>query len=158
MKNFDTARRSRQVRPASERTFVLCDQQFVVRATVPANVMVKLDEITGGGVSPGRILGIVSEVVDDMVEPPGGEVWRALVDRGADDDPLTLGDVMEVLGWLVENETAIPTVEPSPSGDGSANPATGEPSMDGAPSPALTPPNSPVDVFSGQPTPTSPPV
>lgn len=156
MKNFDPARRARSTRPAAERTFMLGGETFIVRQRVPANVMTQLDEISGGGVSPGQVLEIIAGVVDDMVEPPGGDKWLELVARGGEDDPLTLADVMEVVSWLVENETNIPTSEPLPSGNGSENPTTGEPSTDGSLSPASTPTISPVDVFSGQPTPTSP--
>ncbi|HXJ30194.1 MAG TPA: hypothetical protein VNG35_06125 [Gemmatimonadales bacterium] len=153
MKNFDHDRQRRATRPASERTFVLGGETFMLRARVPANVMTQLDEITSGQVSPGRVLDIVTGVVTDMVEPPGGEKWRELVARGAEEDPLTLADVIDVVQWLIENETNIPTSEPSPSGDGSVNPVPGAPLTDASPSPALTPTNSPVDVFSGQPTP-----
>lgn len=153
MKNFDTARAARGIRPAAERTFVLGGETFVIRARVPANVMTQLDAISGGGVSPGEVLGIVSSVVTDMVEPPGGDTWEQLVARGGDDDPLTLADVIDVVQWLIENETSIPTLEPSPSGDGSQSPAPGAPSTDGSPSPASIQPISPSDDFSVQPTP-----
>jgi hypothetical protein len=153
MKNFDTARSERAIRPAADRTFVLGGETFVIRPRVPANVMTQLDVIGGGDVSPGQVLNIVSSVVTDMVEPPGGDTWQQLVARGADEDPLTLQDVVEVVQWLIENETSIPTSEPSPSGDGSANPAPGAPSTDASPSPVSIQPISPSDDFSAQPTP-----
>jgi len=154
MKNFDTARKLRGSRPAADRTFVIGGQSFVRRVNVPADVMTVLDPLSGGGVAAGEVLRIVDGLIGELVEPPGAGQWGQLRARGADEDPLTLADVMAVIQWLIEEETTVPTSEPSPSGDGSASLAPGAPSTGTAPSVASILPISPSDDFSAQRTPT----
>lgn len=127
MKDFDIARSQRSIRPAAERTFKLGGEIFVRRASVPAEVMVRLDEINSG-TSAGKVITVISDVIGEMCEAGAIEKWAALRARKADEDPLTMPDCIAVLNWLIEEETAIPTSEPSPSGDGSGNPASGDPS------------------------------
>lgn len=124
MKNFDVARQARSIRPAKDRTFILGGETFIRRAAVPAEVMVDLDEISGG-TSAGRVLEIVSGVIGEMCEDGAVEKWAALRARKGHEDPLTLADVIEVVQWLIAEETEIPTSEPAPSGNGSLPPASG---------------------------------
>lgn len=154
MKNFDVARQARSIRSRDERSFVLGGLTFVRRPSVPAEVMVDLDEISSG-TSAGRVLEIVSGVIAEMCEAPAAEQWAALRERKADSDPLTLADVIAVVQWLIAEETEIPTSEPSPSGDGSLTPARGDGSTATAPSEASIHPISPVEGFSVQGTPGS---
>lgn len=154
MKNFDVARQARSIRSRDSRSFLLGGVTFVRRASVPAEVMVDLDEISSG-TSAGRVLEIVSGVIAEMCEPPATEQWAALRARKADADPLTLADVIEVVQWLIAEETEIPTSEPSPSGDGSQTPAPGAASTATSPSAASIHPISPVEGFSVQATPGS---
>lgn len=144
MKNFDIERQARSIRPAADRTFLLGGETFIRRASVPAEVMVDLDEI-GAGTSAGRVLEIVSGVVGEMCEPPAIEKWAALRARKGDQDPLTIGDVMMVVQWLIAEETELPTSEPAPSGNGSLTPSPGDDSTAPAPSAASIHPISAAD-------------
>lgn len=155
MKNFDTARKQRSIQPAADRTFVIGGEAFVKRPAVPVWVMERLDEISAGS-SVTRIRAIIADVLGDVLA--GGQQdlarWEALLERDADHDPVNAADLIEVVQWIIQQETTFPTLEPSASGDGSAAPTSGESSTDGSPFAASIQPISPSGDFSVQATPT----
>jgi hypothetical protein len=149
--NFDTARQARaEAARAAPRTFQIGGETFVRRDSVRPEVLTAWEAVTPE-TPASETLEIVDTLVGEFLIGDGHSRWLALRQRY--DDPITLSDMMEVVVWLVQEETTFPTTEPSPSSDGSGGPTTGGSSTDAAPSAGLTPVPSLSDVSSEPPTP-----
>jgi hypothetical protein len=144
VQNFDTARHERaEAARAAPRTFIIGGETFIRKPDVRPEVLTSWEAVTAE-TPASETLQIVDDLIGEFVTGDGASRWRKL--RARYDDPITLADMMEVVMWLVQEETTFPTSEPSPSADGSENPPTGESSTADAPSAAPMPGGFPSDV------------
>lgn len=141
MKNFDESRyQERSTRPASERTFVIGGQSFLLRSAVRPEVLARLDEVDME--APGQVIAAVDSIIVDCLTEADREKWRQV--RTTDDEAtlISLQDLTELLQWVMGALSGRPTERPSDSSDGSA--PTGmfstvvSPSTEPTPSPMIS--------------------
>ena len=150
MQNFDIARQQRaEAARAAPRTFQIGGETFVRKASVRPEVLTAWEGVTPE-TPASETLTIVDDLIGEFLVGDGHSRWAALRERY--DDPITLGDMMDVVAWLIEEETSFPTTEPSPSLDGSGTATTGGSSVGGSPSAAPMLPASPSAVSAEPPT------
>jgi hypothetical protein len=125
VKNFDESRHQRSIVPAADRTFVLCGEAFVTRASVRPDVLTAYDEINEATTIT-RTLEIVDEVIIAFLDKGANAVERYKKIRTNDEDPVTMSDLLDLVQWLIEVQTNRPTgppvdssSPPSPSGTSS---------------------------------------
>lgn len=133
MKDFDTAR---QERAQADRGFLIGGEQFIRRASVRPEATKPWEDVDLT-TSHDATLAAIDETVTNMIEPGAkGEAhkrWAKLRER--EDDAISLGDLLDLVQWLVQEQAARPTVPPSNSSDepedsgtsstgGSSSPAT----------------------------------
>ena len=148
MHNFDTKRAERS--QAEPRSFQIGGETFIRKHSVRPEVMTAWEAVTPE-TPASETLQIVDDLIGEFLIGDGHSRWRQLRERY--DDPITLEDMMEVVAWLVSEETGFPTTEPSPSSNGSDGPTTGGSSTDGSPSLEATPIPSHLGGSFGPPTP-----
>lgn len=132
MKNFDEARLERAER---DRTFVIGGQELVRRVGVRPDDILHWNQATGGEIVPTEQewIEIYDETVIALLEPGMEEKWAAV--RSITDNPLTVHDLLELIGYLLSEETGRPTGQPSDSSAGRKS--TGTISTEDSGSPAL---------------------
>lgn len=132
MKNFDDHRRARAT--AEEREFKIGGEQFRCKAAVRPETIAPFDDIQDE--TPVlETLALVDSIVVGMLEPDDDAELRYRALRAREADPLTVDDLLELVGWMIEKVTGRPTVLP---GGSSAGPGTtGTNSTEGSSSPEL---------------------
>lgn len=137
MRNFAEEQRAK-IRPESERTFVLPgdpqDETFVLRPSIPPDVMAVWDEV-GPGTPSRDVFAAIDHIVTGSLHAEDRDRYLALRANGDAEDVANLGTLFEVVKWIIETETSFPTPGASPSGDGSSNPTNGASSTAAVPSP-----------------------
>jgi hypothetical protein len=140
-KNLDVERR-RRLRPAEDRTFVLSDQTFMVKASIHPNVLAQLDSLDLD--QPQGALGAIDGVIKSCLVKGDRAKWDAVRAIGAtdadDDDPntVTLADMNSVVEFIVELITGRPFGSSSGSSPGlgtTGTTSTGDSSSLAAPTP-----------------------
>lgn len=129
MKNFDESRTERRAHGID---FQIGGENFKTSQGGNPNDLVPLVTSVPGE-SLGDVLGQLDQAILSMVsdENDGHARWRSL--RARADDPISLSDMRELVEWLIEQQTARPTVPP---GDSSTPPSeTGTASTDDSSSP-----------------------
>lgn len=128
MKDFDADRRA-GIKPASERTFQLGGEVFVLKATAHPSVMARFDQVDTD--KPGETINLIDETIEDLLVAPGPELWRKV--RAVKADPgevsdgrftITLEDMNGLVEWMLEVLSDRPTERPAPSSDGPPTPGT----------------------------------
>lgn len=124
MKDFDATRRA-AILPASERTFKLGGEVFLLKAVVHPSVLVAFDETDGD--KPQESVELIDGLVEKLLAPPGPEKWRRIRAVEAEPDDTTDGaytvgllELGEVVEWMIGVLTQRPTERPSVSSDGPA--------------------------------------
>lgn len=124
MQDFDTARDERL---KADRSFKIGGETFTHRAAVaPEEIMGwnDLTEGTAGADTPGSgWLKALDETVLVILEPGQEELWAKVRDPKLQPQPLSVGDLVKVMEWLIEKVVATPTSEPAASGRGRARTA-----------------------------------
>lgn len=111
-KDFDAARRERA---AADRSFRLGGEVFVRKTGVRPEVLADYEKIETSG-SAANTLAEIDKIVLQMTEDVDDGHARYTALRARDDDPVTLYDMTELVGWLIEEETGRrPTQPPSSS-------------------------------------------
>jgi hypothetical protein len=118
VKDFDEARTARQAR---ERTFRIAGREFAYRASVAPERLIAWDQ--RGDAAGQDFLDIIDETVVAFLEPGEEASWREVRDPGAA-NPLNIGDIVDVIQWLFEEQVARPTGPPSGSTNGHASTVT----------------------------------
>ncbi len=135
-KNFDESHREKR-RTRDQRTFILREQEFVVKPGVRPEDLSSFDELTALGDDPPivQMMGLIDTLFKTLIEPGRESAYDAIraVDHG--DDVLTADELREVIEWMIEVSTDRPTGRPSASTDGPGH--TGAGSTDDSSSPAL---------------------
>lgn len=113
MKNFDEARAARA---SSPRDFQIGGEVFVWKASVRPEATKPWEDVTG--MTPqAEVLGAIDQTVKNLIEPGvKGEAhkrWDTL--RQREDDALSLGDLIGLITWLIEEQANRPTVPSSGS-------------------------------------------
>ncbi len=128
-KDFDSERRERHAqreRGLGDRTFVLSGQTFKWRANASYTALERLasaDEKDGA-----ELVRAMESAMVDMVEEEQQEKFlEVLHDK---DDPYTFADLNSIASWLVEEQVKRPTIAPSSSTGGDADPKTTTSSKD----------------------------
>lgn len=113
MKDFDTARAARTL---ADRGFQIGGEQFVRRASVRPEATKPWEDVDLT-TSHEATLAAIDETVTNMIEPGKAKEAhkRWLVLRQRDDDAISLGDLLDLVQWLVSEQAARPTVPPSNS-------------------------------------------
>lgn len=132
MKNFDEAR---EARAKEDRSFQLGGEVFTRKVGIRPEVLSPYENLSDDTPAT-EALATIDMIVLDMIED-GGEGQDACVRykalRAREDDPVTLGDLTDLVEWLVESATSRPTSRQSGSMRGPA--ATGTISTEGSSSP-----------------------
>ena len=107
----------RQARVARLRTFRIGGEQFTVRASVRPEALLDWESV-GGDTSAEETLRVIDSTILALVENENGQAgaherWQAL--RTREDDAVSLEDLLDVMAWLMEQQTGRPTVQPSDS-------------------------------------------
>lgn len=129
MKDFDEVREARR---NADRTFQIGGELFVRKVGVKPEVIAAYDQINMG-MGASETLEMIDQVVLDMIDNDGtatadgdtivrvGEDGHARYTalREREEDPLSLADMQDLVGWLIEEETSrTPTQQLSPSPPG----------------------------------------
>lgn len=134
MKDFDVARAKRK-RSEEERTFKIAGETFVLKNGVRPEALAGFDEINEN--SPiADSMGAWDTLFLEMVEDSDDAHERYRQIRSDSVDPLTIEDLEDMVGWMMEQVTGRPTG--SPSGSTAGREETGTTSMDDSSSPVLT--------------------
>jgi len=126
VKDFDVLRKQRE---AQDRMFQIGGETFVRRASVRPEAVEPWESVgSNPDITSGDVIARMDETVINLIEPgPKGEAhkrWKAL--RAREDDAVNLGDMIDVITWLVEEQSARPTQSPGSF--------SGEPDTTGTPS------------------------
>ncbi len=109
VKNFDLERAKRA---SQNRQFKIGGVTLTRRASVRPEAMMEWEAVTPL-TPPADVIAAIDNTIVAMVENGGHKAWKAL--RAREDDAVTLGDMLEVMQWLVEEQSGRPTLPPSPS-------------------------------------------
>lgn len=133
MKNFDE---QRALRLKADRGFQIGGEQFVRRASVRPEAVEPWERVgSDPDLTSKDVLGAMDETIINLIEPgTKGEAHRRWVKlRGREADAINLGDLIDLVTWLIEEQAQRPTL---PSSNSSPEPGTtGTPSTDGSSSP-----------------------
>lgn len=126
MKNFDEARRARHAENAErfgEHPFEFAGETFYVRPNVDYDVIqsvAALTEETDGS----RVISTVANAVISLIDPRDGAHERFHTARKNHELPVTFEDLMELLNWLIEEQTSRPPTQAESSSGGSTENGT----------------------------------
>jgi hypothetical protein len=125
MKDFDEVRAQRA---AEDRSFQLGGETFAYRVNVRPETLLAFEVIDETDDSEEK-LALLDRAILSLIEPDGDapERWRQLRER--EEDAVSLRDLRDVAGWLVEQASGRPLAPPSPSTPG---PVAMRPSSTGA--------------------------
>lgn len=114
MHNFDEAR---DVRMQGERSFQIGGQQFTYKPAVSPESLIPWADMTADTPEVEAIR-IIDETVLAFLDP--GQEGKWLLARDPDSaNPLTADDIIELIKWLVTEQSGRPTSPPSDSSNGS---------------------------------------
>lgn len=115
MRNFDDARAQRA---QADRGFQIGGEQFLRRSSVRPEATEAWEAVNLNSTQK-ETLAAIDETICNLVEPgKGGEAhkrWMKL--RQREEDAVSLGDMLEIVQWLVEEQAQRPTEPPSSSFD-----------------------------------------
>jgi hypothetical protein len=120
MRDFDEARKRRQDK---DRSFKIGGETFVMKPGVRPEALADYEKI-GPDSTPTETLAIIDGIVLSMIDGADGGHDRYVKVRESEDDPVTLGDMQELVEWLMEEQTARPTELAPASGGGRRRTAT----------------------------------
>lgn len=131
MKNFDE---QRALRAQADRGFVIGGEEFLRRTSVRPEATEPWENVTIDSTQK-ETLAAIDETVCNLIEPgeksEAHKRWMKL--RLREDDAVSLGDMLELIQWLVAEQTQRPTEPPSNFSDEPEE--TGTPSTGGSSSP-----------------------
>ncbi len=139
MKNFDEARAAKRA-SEDDRTFQLGGETFVALPSVHPDVLAAYDKIKPE-TSITETMEVVDEVIIQLIDPRDDSAGRYTSIRANKTDPLSVDDLLELVKWLMAQQTGRPTGQSSDSGSGLTSTETS--STDDFSSP-VTPTASPV--------------
>ncbi len=123
MKDFDLARSERAL---ADRGFQIGGEKFVRRASVRPEATKPWEDVNLE-TSHEATLAAIDETVTNMIEPGARKEahkrWALLRER--DDDAISLGDLLDLVQWLISEQAARPTLPPSSFSDEPAASGTG---------------------------------
>lgn len=119
MQDFDTAR---DLRLQQDRTFRLGGQTFTHRPSVAPEVIASWEDAQTQGVSAAEMVVLVDKVIGQILEPGQEELWRQVRDPDVA-NPVSTGDMAQVMEWLVERVSGHPS-EPSSASSSTAGSTT----------------------------------
>lgn len=113
MKNFDEQRAARAL---ADRGFQIGGETFTRKASVRPEATEPWEAITLESTSK-ETLANIDETVCNMIEPgvKGADHKRWLELRKREEDAVTMGDLLELVQWLIAEQSARPTEQPSSS-------------------------------------------
>lgn len=124
IRDFDQSARERHAENAKnfgDHPFLFRGETFHVRANVNYDVLASvaaLTEETDGT----RVIATVAEAVVNLIDPRDNAIDRFHTVRKDNELPVTFEDLMELLNWLIEEQTSRPpTLAESSSGGSSEN-------------------------------------
>lgn len=120
MKNFDVARAERANR---DRGFKIGGEEFLRKTGVRPEIMIAWEAL-GTNQDSEAVLNAVDEIVVGFLDPTNDAEARYRKIREREEDPVTLADLVELVQWLVEEETGRPTQQPSASTSGDGGTST----------------------------------
>lgn len=120
MKNFDEERDAR--RNLQGEQFQIGGETFTVNSAVNPNVLLAFDAIDESSTGIAETLAIVDATIKGMIVDAdgteGGSHARYDALRARTDDPITVGDLVNLATWLIGAQAGRPTGPPSDSSDG----------------------------------------
>jgi hypothetical protein len=119
---------SRNERAAKERQFTIGGEHFAYRPGVEPEVLADWMDV-GDGTPEAEAIRVADATIIAFLDPGDVDRWRALRQPGALSNPITSGDLLAVLRWLIGQQGSRPT-EPSRAS------STGSPTLESVP--ALT--------------------
>lgn len=129
MKNFDEAR---EARLKEDRSFQIGGEVFVRKVGIRPEALAPYENLATDTPAT-EALATIDMIVLDMIED-GGEGQDACARykavRAREENPITLGDMTDLVEWLVESATGRPTSPPSGSTRGPGG--TGTTSTEGS--------------------------
>jgi hypothetical protein len=123
--NFDERRNERM---RKTRTFTIGGEQFAYRPGVEPEVLADWMDV-GADTPEIDAIKVADDTIIAFLETGDVDRWRALRQPGALENPITSGDLLAVLRWLISEQGSRPT-EPSRSS------TNGSPTLESVP--ALT--------------------
>lgn len=110
--DFDQARKRRQETSG----FIIGGERFQIRDVSFHDIEAWQDSpsLEKSSEQNKQTISFISEFIVDEDLPR----WETMLERKKGEDPLTVGDLLALARWLMEQHTARPTVQPSPSGRG----------------------------------------
>jgi len=113
MKDFD---QERDKRTEKERQFKIGGDVFTFKPAVPPEALFDWFDM-GAGTSERDAIAIIDQLIVSFLESGQEERWAAV--RSADaKNPITNLDLLELVRWLIAEQTGRPTQPPSDSSDG----------------------------------------
>jgi hypothetical protein len=134
----------RNARLTGDRTFVIGGRTFVHRPGIAPEVVLVFEGVDEA--EPGAAVAILDEVIVECLEPeqpgvngegpvPAATAWtRVRKPEVPPENPITLGDMTDLIRWLMEKTTSRPTGQPS--GSSPTDGSTAASSTDASASPA----------------------
>jgi hypothetical protein len=116
MRDFDAERHER-LRHKKPVEFKLGGEKFKMRQSVSPDVIAEADELSGE-TGPKQTLENIDTIMLELIDPVGGAHAKYRKVREQRDDAVGLIDLIEAMWWLIGENTARPTVPPSPSTTG----------------------------------------
>lgn len=119
---------SRNERASKRRQFTIGGEVFAYRPGVEPEVLADWMDV-GADTPEAEAIKVADATIISFLEPADVDRWRALRQPGALENPITSGDLLAVLRWLIGEQGSRPT-EPSRAS------STGSPTLESVP--ALT--------------------
>lgn len=120
MKNFDDAQRTRHEEKAKElgdRSFTFRSEDFHVRANVRYGVIkavAGISENTDGN----SVFEVIEDAVISLIDPTNNAAKRFRKVAAGEEFPVTFEDLIELLNWLIEEQTGRPPTPAESSSSG----------------------------------------
>jgi hypothetical protein len=119
--NFDERRNERM---RKTRQFVIGGETFAYRPGVEPEVLAEWMDV-GADTAEADAIKVADNTIVAFLESADVERWRALRQPGALENPITSGDLLAVLRWLIGEQGARPTEPSGDSSNGSRSPERG---------------------------------
>lgn len=126
IKDFDESARTRHAENAErfgEHPFKFRDETFFVAANVDYNVLRSVAALTEEA-DGSRVVDTVADAVVNLIDPKDNAIERFHDVRKTHSMPVTFEDLMELLNWLIEEQTSRPPTPASSSSGGSSENGT----------------------------------
>lgn len=126
MKDFDEGQRARQEerqREFGEKPFLFRGETFHARANVRYGVIKSVAGIAEAA-DGNTVFSVIEDAVLSLIEPADGAAERFRAVCASDLFPVTFEDLVELLNWLIEEQTGRPPTPPASSSNGSTGSGT----------------------------------